>query len=126
MKPVDILNEWVKAVNKGQMEKLISLYHPSAILIPTFSNKILNTPKKRREYFKKLVSREELGIEVHKNTVKIQKLNDQFYTLNGIYKWRFKVEGEILIFEARFSYIVDTTSSTPIVHHHSSQVPRML
>ncbi len=48
MKPLDILNQWMKAVNQGDVDTLISLYDTTAILIPTFSNRILNTPEKIR------------------------------------------------------------------------------
>lgn len=126
MKPSDILNQWMKAVNQGDIDALISLYDTTAILIPTFSNRILDTPKKLRDYFEKLVSREDLSIALHENTVNIRTINDKLHALNGIYNWRFKVDGEILNFEARFSYVMDTTSQNPIIHHHSSQVPRML
>lgn len=126
MKPLDILNQWMEAVNQADVEKLIALYDKTAILIPTFSNRILNTPEKLRDYFEKLGSREELSIALHEKTLHVQSLNDKFYTLNGFYNWRFKVDGELLNFEARFSYIIDITNSSPIIHHHSSQVPRML
>ena len=126
MKPLDVLDQWMQAINSADVEKLLSLYDSSAILIPTFSNKVLNTPEKIRDYFEKLGNREELSIALHENTLKMQELKDDYYTINGIYNWRFKVEDETLNFEARFSYLVDTSSSTPILHHHSSQVPRML
>ena len=125
-KPLDVLNQWMQAINSSDVDKLLSLYDSSAILIPTFSNKVLNTPEKLRNYFETLGNREELSIALHENTLKMQELKDNYYTINGIYNWRFKVEDEILNFEARFSYLVDTSSSTPILHHHSSQVPRML
>jgi hypothetical protein len=48
------------------------------------------------------------------------------YCLCGIYCWRFAVDGEPLSFEARFSYFMDTARPRPILHHHSSQIPRML
>lgn len=126
MKPLDVLDQWMQAINSADVEKLLSLYDSSAILIPTFSNKVLNTPEKIRDYFEKLGNREELSIALHENTLKMQELKDDYYTINGIYNWRFKVEDETLNFEARFSYLIDLKSSTPILHHHSSQVPRML
>lgn len=126
MKPVDILYEWMQAVNQADLEKLLSLYDQTAILIPTFSNRILNAPEKLRDYFEKLGTREELSIALHEKTLHVQSLNDQLYILNGIYNWRFKVDGDVLNFEARFSYIIDISKTSPIIHHHSSQVPRMI
>jgi hypothetical protein len=125
-KPKDILEQWMKAVNDGNVESLLSLYDNEAVLIPTFSNRLLNTPEKLRDYFEKLGSREELSIALHEKTLIIQDLGNQIYSLSGIYNWRFTVDGELLNFEARFSYLIDLSKPNPILHHHSSQIPRML
>jgi len=124
--PRDILAQWMKAVNDGDVESLLGLYDSQAVLIPTFSNRILNTPAKLREYFEKLSSREELSIALHEKTLIIQELQNQIALMSGIYNWRFSVDGELLNFEARFSYVLDISRHSPILHHHSSQIPRML
>lgn len=125
-KPKDVLEEWIKAVNDGDIESLLCLYDNEAVLIPTFSNRLLNTPDKLKNYFEKLGSREELSIALHEKTLLIQELENQIYTLSGIYNWRFAVDGELLNFEARFSYVIDLSKTNPILHHHSSQIPRTL
>ncbi len=125
-KPKDILEQWIQAVNDGNVESLLSLYDNQAVLIPTFSNRLLNTPEKLRDYFEKLGSREELSIALHEKTLIIQELRNQIYSLSGIYNWRFTVDGELLNFEARFSYLIDLSKTNPILHHHSSQIPRTL
>ena len=125
-KPKDILEQWMQAVNDGNVESLLSLYDNQAVLIPTFSNRLLNTPEKLRDYFEKLGSREELSIALHEKTLIIQELRNQIYSLSGIYNWRFTVDGELLNFEARFSYLIDLSKTNPILHHHSSQIPRTL
>ena len=125
-KAKDILEQWMKAVNDGNVENLLSLYDNQAVLIPTFSNRLLNTPEKLRDYFEKLGSREDLSIALHEKTLIIQELENQIYSLSGIYNWRFAVDGELLNFEARFSYLIDLSKQNPILHHHSSQIPRTL
>ncbi len=124
--PKDILEQWMQAVNEGDVESLLGLYDENAVLIPTFSNRLLNTPEKLRDYFEKLGSREELSIALHEKTLIIQELGNQIYSLSGIYNWRFAVDGELLNFEARFSYLIDLSKQNPILHHHSSQIPRTL
>ncbi|MDO9303715.1 MAG: DUF4440 domain-containing protein [Sulfuricurvum sp.] len=124
--PKDILMEWMDAVNHGDINGLLALYDEQAVLIPTFSNKLPNTPDKLRQYFEKLGSREGLSIALHEKTLQVQHIKEDMYALSGIYNWRFDVEGEMLNFEARFSYILDLSKPKPILHHHSSQVPRML
>lgn len=124
--PRQILDQWMQAVNNADVDLLLNLYDPGAVLIPTFSNRVLNTPEKLRDYFEKLGSRPELSIALHEKTLVTQELGDGLYALAGIYNWRFAVDGEILNFEARFSYVIDLSKSNPILHHHSSQIPRTL
>ena len=124
--PQDVLEQWMQAVNHGDVESLLGLYDSQAVLIPTFSNRLLNTTDKLREYFEKLGSREDLSIALHEKTLIIQNLKNELSLLSGIYNWRFAVDGEVLNFEARFSYMIDLSKPNPIVHHHSSQIPRTL
>jgi hypothetical protein len=124
--PKDILKKWINAINEGDIEGLLNLYDKKAILIPTFSNRLLNDSKKIRDYFEKLESYKELSIALHEKTLMVQPIENDKYALCGIYCWRFMVDEELLSFEARFSYFIDTTLERPIVHHHSSQIPRML
>ncbi len=125
-RPEDILKAWITAVNAGDIKNLLSLYDERAILIPTFSNRLLNNPEKIRDYFEKLGSRQELSIALHEKTLGVQSIGEDVYALSGIYCWRFLLEDELLSFEARFSYLVDLKKSKPIIHHHSSQIPRMI
>lgn len=124
--PQNILEQWIQAVNSGDIESLLGLYDSRAVLIPTFSNRLLNTPDKLREYFERLGGREALSVTLHEKTLIVQELQNQVSSLSGIYNWRFMVDDELLNFEARFSYLVDLTKPSPILHHHSSQIPRML
>jgi hypothetical protein len=125
-KPEEILNSWINNVNKGDLEGLLNMYNQNAVLFPTFSNKLNNTPEKIRDYFQNLRERRSLSVSLHEKTISTQLVNDSTYVLSGIYLWKFYVEEELLSFEARFTFVMDTSLTSPIVHHHSSQVPRML
>ena len=125
-KPEQILKEWMQAVNSGNVEMLLALYNEKAVLIPTFSNRLLGNPGKIREYFELLSTREELSIALHEKTLDIQAIKDDVFAMHGIYCWRFMIDGELLSFEARFSYVLDMCLPNPILQHHSSQIPRML
>ena len=124
--PEQVLKAWMQAVNNGDLEGLIALYDESAVLIPTFSNRLLGTPAMIRDYFVRLAGRDELSIALHEKTLKIQPLGQSVHVMSGIYCWRFAVDGELLSFEARFSYVLDFSKQRPIIHHHSSQIPRTL
>jgi len=125
-KPEQILTEWMQAVNKRDIDTLLSLYNKIAVLIPTFSNKLLTTPEDIRDYFVKLGNRDELSVSLHDKTLNIQLIKNDIYILSGIYCWRLTIEKEPFTFEARFSYTIDAALTNPIINHHSSQIPRML
>lgn len=124
--PKQILRDWMEAVNKKEVEEILSFYSKDAVLIPTFSNRILDTRAKIRGYFEKLGSNDELKVTLHENTVKALKVSENIFALSGIYLWRLSVEGESLNFEARFSFVLDLNLEDPVIQHHSSQIPRML
>ena len=124
--PEDVLIQWMQLVNKCDVVSLLALYDEKAVLIPTFSNRLLIKRESIREYFERLCSREELSIALHEKTLLVQSIKGALYTLCGIYCWRFAIDGELLSFEARFSYILDLENPQPILQLHSSQIPRML
>lgn len=116
----------MQAINRGDVETLLALYAAKAVLIPTFSNRLFSRAESLREYFEKLSRRDELSIALHEKTLSIQAIKDEVYAMYGIYCWRFAIDGELLSFEARFSFVVDLALPGPIIQHHSSQIPRVL
>ena len=87
--PRNFLDEWIQLVNNGDIESLLNLYDNEAILIPTFSNGILNTPEKLRRYFEELGSREELSVSVNEKYLVVQELQSrdspvQLVVLDGV------------------------------------------
>jgi hypothetical protein len=120
-----VLDQWTDGINRGAVSEVLSLYAPDAILLPTFSSRTLFTAADRRDYFERLASREDLSVSLHEKTVHRQ-ITGSLEIISGIYCFRFSIDGEILSFEARFSYGMDLSLSAPILHHHSSQVPRQL
>lgn len=124
--PKEALDAWMRAVNGGDLEGVLGMYDESAVLIPTFSNRMHNTPGKIRDYFERLGSRKELSVALHEKTLDVQVLREDLFALSGIYNWRFEVDGEMLNFEARFSFVLDLAKPRPVLQHHSSQIPRTL
>lgn len=121
-----ILEQWIQAVNEKSVKNLENLYDKNAVLIPTFSNRVLDTEEKIQDYFVKLGSREGLSVTLHEKTLRVQEVSDFISIISGIYNLRFIIDDELLNFEARFSYVIDISKENPILHHHSSQIPRML
>lgn len=122
--PESILEAWMSAINNGEIESLLLLYNEDAVLIPTFSNRILQKPETIREYFESLKNRKRLSIALHEKTLVVQHILNDIYSLSGIYCLSSVVDEELIHNEARFSFLVNLSLSRPIMHHHSSQIPR--
>jgi len=125
-KSLDVLQVWTEGINSGNINKSINLYNKKAVLIPTFSNRLLDTNDKIRDYFNKVAQKENLSITVHENTIINQEIGNHIFCLTGNYNWCFSIDGELFNFEARFSYVFDLSKESPIISHHSSQIPRTL
>jgi hypothetical protein len=124
--PRRVLDVWTSGVNSGALDQVVELYDEGAVLLPTFSNRSLSDSPRIKEYFEKLFRHEEVQVSLHEKTLVTQALSESIYSMSGIYRWEMEIDDEPLSFEARFSYVLDLESSAPIMHHHSSQVPRML
>ena len=121
--PKEVLDNWLNFVNSGDLDGVTRLYDPSALLIPTFSTISPNTPEEIREYFIKVSQRPQLLVTLHEASLVIQDLGNGVFSLGGNYRWDYTEDEEPVSVEARFTYTVDLNRSTPILHHHSSQVP---
>lgn len=125
---VDLLKAWVAGVNAGRVDEVLALYAADAVMLPTFSPRVLRTCDQRRDYFTKLGSQKGLSVYLHDNTVTAQPMSadGKLASVSGIYRFSMEIDGAMLGFEARFTYVIDLGSEHPILHHHSSQIPRNL
>jgi len=122
----EVLFQWVSRICSGTPEDIAALYHDSAILIPTFSPHTIKDPEGILNYFTKLATREGLGVRLHNKALRKQSLSDTIQTMSGICSFEFEVDQVLLSFPSRFTFMVDISLPNPILHHHSSQVPRNL
>lgn len=122
----EILFQWVTRVCSGMADQILELYHPSAVLIPTFSPHTVLDQEGIRGYFLQLATREGLGVRLHNKALRIQQAGEHVRIISGIYSFEFEVDQVLLSFPSRFTFIVDLSLENPILHHHSSQVPRNL
>lgn len=123
---MEIIDKWLEYVNRKELIGILALYNPQAILLPTFSERILDTPEKIRSYFERMFERQEFQASLHRQTIKEQESGNGILLTSGVYGWRYVSEGEPLTLEARFTFLLDLKQQSPILHHHSSQIPRML
>ena len=121
-----IVHAWMNAINARGIDDIIALYADDAVLLPTFSPHALRSAEARRTYFEQLAARPGLRVSLHERTLRIQPSGTAFAIASGIYRFELEIDDEPLAFEARFSFVVDQTVARPILHHHSSQIPRTL
>ncbi len=124
--PEKILKRWIDYVNKLEVENVIKLYDSKSTLLPTFVQNSLSTPQQIKEYFEQLSTRKNLRVNLHAETLNKYDMGDNKYILMGIYSFHFIVDDASLTFPSRFTFILDISRDNPILHHHSSQIPRTL
>ncbi|KUL21746.1 DUF4440 domain-containing protein [Chlorobium limicola] len=124
--PEEVLFQWVSRVCCGNPSDIAALYDEHAVLIPTFSPHTVTTPEGIQNYFEQLATRDGLGVRLHNKAQRKQSMSETLHTLSGIYSFEFEVDQVLLSFPSRFSFVVDIQREKPILHHHSSQVPRNL
>lgn len=124
--PEEVLSRWVDGICSGSIDEVGSLYNENAVLIPTFSPHTVATPEGIHGYFEQLATRDKLQVRVYEKSLKKQHLGGDAWILGGIYAFEFEVDQLLLTFASRFTFAVNLSQERPIIHHHSSQVPRNL
>lgn len=121
-----ILDTWLDKLRANDLDGVIAMYAQGSVLLPTFSPHRIATPAALRDYFAALVARDQLTVTVHEESLRIIPIGGSSATLVGIYSFSFVVDDTTLTFPSRFTFVIDTSAEAPILHHHSSQVPRTL
>jgi len=124
--PEKILEQWIENINKLKVENVIKLYDDNSTLLPTFAQNSLSSPQQIKNYFQQLSERKNLRVDLHTETLKKYHIGENIYILTGIYSFHFIVDDASLTFPSRFTFILDISRENPILHHHSSQIPRTL
>jgi hypothetical protein len=124
--PEMILEQWIDYFNKLEVDNIVSLYDEKSTVLPTFSSHSLSNPKLIKEYFMQLSTRKNIRVTIHHETLRKYEIGINKYILMGICDFSFIVDDANLTFPSRFTFIFDTSKKKPILHHHSSQIPRTL
>ena len=112
---------WLAAVSSGSSDAVMKLYAKDAVLLPTLSPKVLNTPELRKEYFDVFTAKENLKGTVNEEHIRVFG----YIAVNsGLYTFTFTKDGETVEVPARFSFVYHKTPhGWLIVDHHSSKLP---
>ncbi len=124
--PEKIIERWVQYVNQLDIDPILSLYQDRSTLLPTFSPHCMSKPETIKAYFLQLATRKNMRVEMHQETLRKAELNNHQFIMTGIYSFHFIVDEADLTFPSRFTFVLDVSQEKPIIHHHSSQIPRTL
>lgn len=113
---------WVAALNTCAVDRILALYDRDAVLWPTTSREIANSPDKIRQYFERVCS---------SPTRPQGALNEQYVRMygdialnSGTYTFTIMRDGKPIAIPARFSFTYRRTGGQwLIVDHHSSGMP---
>jgi uncharacterized protein (TIGR02246 family) len=110
---------WNEALQTGQADKVVELYAPDAILLPTVSDRVRHNHNEIKDYFEHFLPKKPVG--------KIDEANVRIFggiAINsGIYTFKFQIE-PIQTVQARFTYVYRKEGDKwLIIEHHSSVMP---
>jgi len=115
------IDTWIDAVNSRQSEAVASLYEENAVLLPTLSPKVANTPLLRKGYFDKFTAHPGLIGMVNEEHIRIY---GDIAINSGLYTFTYDKDGQTVIVPARFSFVYHKTpQGWMIIDHHSSKLP---
>ena len=120
---IPILERWSNAVNNHTPQEVLSLYSDDAVLIATFSPNPLNTTEGIKDYFENFLSNPGAGVKFESDSINKQEVGGNLKILSGLYTFLKEEDGNKVEVPARFTYVVDESSESQIIHHHSSQLP---
>lgn len=114
------LHQWASTVATRDVDKVLSLYAPDAILVPTLSNQVRDCDDSRRSYFENFLANEGLvcDIQVFKKRVS-RKLGT--VVVGGLYTFVYREQAQRKLVPARFLFTFEQIEGRwMITGHHSS------
>lgn len=117
------LQVWVRAVESGNVQEALSLYHPKAVLSGAFSKTLRDHPAAIGDYFEHFLAFEDLKVNVVSVVV---RGFDEVSVITGFYNFTHILKEKRTTVNARFSftYVPDEKGHWLIVDHHSSVLPQ--
>ena len=102
MEANQILDEWQRFLNQGDLENITRLYSDEAVLWGTFSDTLRDSPGLIREYFETLLEKDDLRVEW--GTMRTRSC-DGFHLYSGTYAFSY-VDGKPVTVPARFTFVI--------------------
>lgn len=118
-----LFDNWNRALQTGDSDKVADLYAKNAVLLPTVSNKVRTDRAEIVDYFDHFLQNKPVGTKI-KTIVDVLDSNSAIDT--GIYEFTLTDHdtGKKSVVEARYTYTYEKIGGKwLIVNHHSSAMP---
>ncbi|WP_052046161.1 nuclear transport factor 2 family protein [Candidatus Paracaedibacter symbiosus] len=114
---------WCDAINKNDVEKVITFYKADAILLPTLAPNIAKSRPDYFAYFATLMLNPKFQVEIIDSNLRIWQ---DFAINSGFYTFSFERDRTKIEVPARFTFIYSKMpEGWMIIEHHSSQIPKI-
>ena len=119
-----LFDRWNAALQTGSAAAVTGLYAPDAILQPTVSNKVRNTPAQIQDYFEHFLAGKPVG---QINYREIRHLGPDAAMDSGVYTFTLtQADGSKREVQARYTFLYERLDGQwKIINHHSSAMPEV-
>ena len=116
-----LFDRWNASLATLDPEKMVALYTPEAVLLPTLSNKPRTNPEEIRDYFVHFLEKKPRGTI----DFRIIKIGCDSASDTGLYTFTLHdTKGKAQKVSARYSYVYEYLDGQWLIeHHHSSAMP---
>jgi len=121
MTPENIIEQWVDHFNNADMKAILSLYDDNATLLPTFLPKLLASNNEIKGYFD-VAFNGGASVEINVEDAISKELPGNIFLMTGSYVFCLGSKGGKK-YLSWYSFLIDLSDDSPIMHHHSSRVP---
>lgn len=117
-----LFDQWNAALKTGNAQQVVSLYAPDAVLQPTVSNQVRNTPALITDYFEHFLALKPVG---RINYREVRQLGNDAAMDSGVYTFTLTdAKGKTRDVQARYTFLYEKVGGQwKILNHHSSAMP---
>ncbi|GAC1038013.1 hypothetical protein thsps117_27710 [Pseudomonas sp. No.117] len=115
------LHTWAATVATRDVEAILALYAPDAILVPTLSNEVRDSEDSRREYFRNFLANEGIVCDV---LIFKKRVSSKLSTVvvGGLYVFHYREGDRAISVPARFLFTFEQIDGRWLITgHHSSR-----
>ena len=117
-----LFDRWNSALQTGNVQSVVDLYAPDAVLQPTVSNQVRTTTDQIKDYFDHFMALKPVG---QINYREIRQLGSNVAMDSGVYTFSLtEASGKIRQVQARYTFVYEQVDGQwKILNHHSSAMP---